>query len=165
VAGLEIAKYKGSRKAAIALLNIAFRLKNPRIKSEFISYAVQVECEFIAVKLHKFFKHEEMSVAKTAIEGCAKLKSKRSVEPLIKLLQYLETLTMPSTVSSMAEQIARRKQAEKAQRLIPVVQNALKTITGENKPNAKDWMKWWKRNKKRLFQKKNKNERKKNKKN
>lgn len=163
-AGEQISKYSKDPKAADMLLTAAKnrRDKNPEAQVKCLRYAGDVGYKPVAPVFHTYFKNKSTDVAKEAVDSVAKLGCAVSVEPLIKLLRELEGsldntglggaglpggnlpgANLPGGVDAgRPEDELRKRQNE----LKPAVEKALREITGERWPSAKEWDKWWKAN-------------------
>jgi hypothetical protein len=157
-AGEQISKYSKDPKAADLLLTAAKgrRDKDPEAQ-------VKWDSSPSPPVFHTYFKNKSTDVAKEAVDSVAKLGCAVSIEPLIKLLRELEGsldntglggvgglpggnlpgANLPGGVDTgRPEDELRKRQNE----LKPAVEKALKEITGERWPTAKEWDKWWKAN-------------------
>ena len=110
----------------------------------------------------RYFKHETVNIAQSAIEAAGMLGSRTSISPLISLLKELDSIQddpntpggppmpgpgVPAGGGGNNEQLQRKRQ------LLSVVQQALKDITDERFNKPRDWEKWWQKNAKKFKEK------------
>ena len=162
-----LSKYKKNKLAAEAILNALSGQdqKEKDILEKFISFSADTECKEIAPKLCGLFGSKYVEVARAAVEGCGKIKSKNCVESLIKLVSDLEDVN-ESNVSGAGQpnmpgpgtsgQGQEDERVKKKRELLQPALGALRETTGERftrgKPNKdnppdKTWGGWWAKNK------------------
>jgi HEAT repeat protein len=102
----------------------------------------------------KDFKDKEYLVAQAAIRAAGKVRSRDSLAPLIDLVRELEKAegvnqggrsVKDSTAAGGPPAPGSNPQVDRAKALRPVVLKALKAITREKWPTAKEWEIWWDR--------------------
>ena len=85
----QISKYKKDKEAAETLMAATgSRDKETMVKC--IRYAGDVEYKGIVPKLVGLFRHKELDAAKESVDSCAKIRSKDSIDPLLKLWTELD---------------------------------------------------------------------------
>ena len=161
----QIGKYKKDKEAADTLLSAAGSRKDKDTIVSCLRYAGDTEFKGIVSKLTAYFRNKETSVAKEAVDSCAKVKSKDAIEPLLTLWKELDGikeekadkgggglgvggiggggLTGAGGVgASMQEEQLKRKRD-----LTPAVESALSKITGEDFKDLRAANDWWRKNK------------------
>ncbi len=159
-----LSKYKKSKIAAEAILGAlpAQNQKEKDILEKFISFASDTECKEIAPKLCGLFGAKYVEVARAAVEGCGKVKSKNCIEPLIKLVSDLEDVDESNVSGAGSPNMpgpgtgGQGQEDERVKRKRELQQPALaslREITGEKFTRAKGkqgeqgWYEWWAKNK------------------
>lgn len=188
-AAKEVAKYKESKEAANALADALTPLvSNPKAEKDVIEALFnafgEVGHKGTVDKIHPYIQHKITAIAKAAIQACAKVKSVKSVQPLIDMLKQLEAIQDPNKSAvgqgqppggvpgmpqlpgggQVQQQQLQQDMWQRRQELTPEVRSALTGITGEAKALAKEWQDWWNKNGKSLKQKETQEEKKKEKK-
>jgi HEAT repeat protein len=142
------------KEAAVALLNaLGPNAREPGALAAILEAIGKVGDASNAPTLHRFFDEREPMVARASYAATAQIGSPASVDPLIEYLKKLETkaVAKPGSVDAnpngsgviVSGDYALRQRAEK---LIPEVNQALAKITGQAFGTAKDWQAWWSRN-------------------
>ena len=90
-----IGQYKNDPYAMGVLLDGALRNRNPKASVICLREAGNIGNRKMATKLHRFFTHKDVTVARESIEAAGKVGSKLSVDILLKLLNRLESIPEP----------------------------------------------------------------------
>jgi len=163
----QVSKYSKDRIAAEMLMAAAKSRRDSDGIIKCLRYAGDVGYKPIAPQFPAYFRNKNTDVAREAVDSLGKLGCAVSVEPLIKLLREIEgTLDntgvggvggLPGGVgggmpggnlpggaggAGSPEEEMRKRQTE----LMPAVQRALKSITGERWGTSKEWDTWWRKN-------------------
>ena len=159
----QIAKYKKDKDAAEALMAASgSRDKDVSVKS--IRYAGDIEYKGIVPKLVNLFRHKEVDIAKEAVDSCAKIRSKDSIDPLLKLWTELDGIKEDKsnsggtgglgglggggiTGTGGVGQSYQDEQLKRKRDLTPAVESALRKITGEDFKDLRAANDWWRKNK------------------
>lgn len=187
-AAKEVAKYKENKEAASALADaLAPLVSNPKADKDVIETLFnafgEVGHKGTVEKIHPYIQHKITAIAKAAIQTCAKVKSVKSVQPLIDMLKQLEAIQDPNKGAGgqgqppggvpgmpnlpggqVQQQQLQQDMWQRRQELQPEVLSALRGITGEAKALAKEWQDWWNKNGNSLKQKETQEEKEKEKK-
>lgn len=188
-AAKEVAKYKDNKEAAGALADaLAPLVSNPKVEKAVVEALFgafgDVGHKGSVEKIHAYIQHKVNEIAKAAIQACAKVKSVKSVQPLIDMLKQLEAIQDPNKAAGgqgtppgglpgmpnlpaggqAQQQQLQQDMWNRKQELTPEVLQALKIITGEAKALAKEWQEWWNKNGASLKQKEAQEEKEKEKK-
>lgn len=115
-----------------------------------------------AADVNKHVNHENLDVAKAAVEAAGEIKSASSFDPLIKAMRDCEEVLKPRQPGGnggggFGGGLGRmggpggnmqnfREMRERAQALKPLIQKVLLAMTKVNCQDAADWALWWKEN-------------------
>jgi hypothetical protein len=125
---------------------------------------LQEESAGSAIKNH--FEDKDPKIAGAAASAAGSLKSKTMVEPLIELLRECERIAKAATPAPAPPSTGKAPKAPKggagagganpsdpeaakrdrARNLIPTVQAALQTLTGQSLSGGDEWERWWGKN-------------------
>ena len=122
-----------------------------------------LEEESSGTLLKNHFDDRDTEIAQAAIAAAGALKSKAMVEPLIEELRDCEKKSkVPDAPPPSGKATKTPKggggggggatpnpdevKRQRAQQLLPAVQGALSTLTGQNLSASSDWEKWWSKN-------------------
>ena len=120
--------------------------REPEVQVEIFSALKELREESALGACYPHFEDKNFKVAEAAIGVTGALRSRRSIDPLIRLMKKL--LTAGDGVSSgdgsfdVPPDEALR---ERARRLEELASNALQSISGEKLSTAAEWDAWWKR--------------------
>lgn len=165
-AAKEAARYSENREAALALADalqslISNRSEIDLIEAFFDAFG-KVGCKPVVGRIHPHLEHKDTRIARAAIQACGKVRSYRSVEPLLNVMRHLEAIQNPNTArhlpggqvpgvpnlpggGSSAQWQAQWDLWNRRQELLPAVHAALKAITGESHATSREWQAWWDR--------------------
>ncbi len=156
-AGKEIAKFKKDVKAAQFLIQVARVEKVGDVAANFYKSAGATGARAAAkdlnpVLVYKDIKPELIPAAKGAIEATALFKSKDSIDPLIALLGELEKEKTEAEKAAQQPTVGGIPQDDKSKpqrhkELLDPAIKAIKAVTGEKFMTAKEYTKWWSKNK------------------
>jgi HEAT repeat protein len=150
----QIGKYEKNRDAAETLVATAGARREPDVIVKCLRYAGDVGYRPVAPKLTAFFKNRDVGVAREAVDSCAKLKSKDTIDPLLSLWRELDNIKeekdeggglgglgggLTGTNPVVDEQ--RKRKGD----LTPAVSGALAKITGQDFKAHKDALEWWRK--------------------
>lgn len=159
-----LSKYKKNKTAAEAILTSlsAQNQKDKDLLEKLVSFAADTECKEIASKLCALFENRNVEIARAAVDGCGKIKSKACIEPLINLVGQLEDID-ESNVSGAGQppmpgpggggQGQEDERVKRKRELLQPALASLREITGEKYTRAKrrqgeqTWQDWWAKNK------------------
>jgi hypothetical protein len=115
-----------------------------------------------AADVNKHVGHENLDVAKAAVEAAGEIKSASSFDPLIKAMKECEETLKPRDKGNGGgfggglgggrlggpggNMQNFREMRERAQALKPLIQKVLVAMTKVNCQDAQDWELWWKEN-------------------
>lgn len=152
----QLAKYKKSKEAGEALVKAAQALnsKEKDVASKLIGFSADTEAKELAKMYVALFRHKDVEVARAAVDGCGKVKSKDAVDPLIKLVMDLENVkedssggvggpSMPGPGGGGTAQ--EDEQVKRKRELLAPALSALRDITDEKWTKGKEWLDWWKK--------------------
>ncbi|HLY75648.1 MAG TPA: HEAT repeat domain-containing protein [Planctomycetota bacterium] len=122
-----------------------------------------LEEESSGTLLKNHFDDRDPEIAQAAIMAAGALKSKALVEPLIEELRDCEKKSKVPDAPPASGKVTRTPKGggggggssspspdelkrQRAQQLLPAVQGALSTLTGQNLSLSTDWDKWWSKN-------------------
>jgi HEAT repeat protein len=150
-----VSKYRKNKAAAEALLNASGPQKDKTVAAKMVQYAAETECREIAAKLTALFKHKDTEVARAAVEGCGKIKSKVCIDPLIKLVMELEAIDEnqggagqpPMPGPGGGGQAQDDERIKRKRELLSPALGSLRDITEEKWVKGKEWLQWWNKNK------------------
>jgi HEAT repeat protein len=110
-------------------------------------------------EINKHVAHENLDVAKTAVEAAGDVRSASSFEPLIKAMKECEEILKPRDRKDFGGGFGGgggrlgggnlqnyREMRERAQMLKPEIQKVLVAMAKVNCQDAQDWELWWKEN-------------------
>ena len=109
-------------------------------------------------EINKQLSHENLDVAKAAVEAAGEIRSANSFEPLIKAMKDCEEILKPRDQNNGGGFGGRgfggpgggmqnyREMRERAQTLKPEIQKVLVSMAKVNCQDAQDWALWWKEN-------------------
>jgi len=149
----QIGKYEKDKDASETLIAMASARREKEVVVKFLRYAGDVGYRPSAPKLAGFFKNREVDVAREAVDSCAKLKSKDSVDPLLGLWKELDGIKEQKAdglgelgggltgTNPIQDESQNRKRD-----LTPAVESALSKITGADHRTLKDANEWWRKN-------------------
>jgi hypothetical protein len=152
---------KDKKKAGAAL---AASLKPnealPEVQMAIIAALAQLADEIPFAETYKLYDAKEIAVVQAAIEAASVLKSKNSMDPLIKKLKAVDELLKPRDPQGGgrgfgggfgrlggADGQNPRELREQARMLQPILMKTLAGLTGYNCQDGKDWEDWWKEKK------------------
>jgi hypothetical protein len=156
-AGKEVAKFKKDVKAAQFLIQMARAEKTGDVAASLYKSAGATGARGAAKDLnptlvYKDIKPELIPAAKGAVEATGLFKSRDSIDPLIALLTELEKekaeadkAAQQPVVSGVPQDDKNKPQRHK-ELLDPAIK-AIKAVTGEKFMTAKEYTKWWSKNK------------------
>lgn len=152
----QLAKYKKSKEAGEALIKTALALgpKEKDVASKLIAFSADTEAKELAKQYVNLFRHKDLEIARAAVDGCGKVKSKDAVDPLIKLVIDLENVkedssggvggpSMPGPGGGGTAQ--EDEQVKRKRELLQPAFSALRDITDEKWTKGKEWADWWKK--------------------
>jgi hypothetical protein len=159
----QISKYKKDKEAAETLM-AATGSRDKDVAVKCIRYAGDVEYKGIVPKLVGHFRHKEVDAAREAVDSCAKLRSKDSIDPLLKLWIELDGIKEDKsnsggtgglgglggggiTGTGGVGQSYQEEQLKRKRDLTPAVESALRKITGEDFKDLRAANDWWRKNK------------------
>jgi HEAT repeat protein len=152
-----LAKYKKSKEAGEAILKTALALgpKEKDVASKLVEFAADTEAKELAKQFTNLFRHKDVEIARAAVDGCGKVKSKDAIDPLIKLVMDLENVRedsggagsppMPGPGTGGAAQ--EDEQVKRKRELLGPALSALRDITDEKWTKGKEWSDWWRKTK------------------
>ena len=136
--------------------------RDGEVQIAILSGLASLKVESSASAVEKLFDADDPAVAKAAVAAAGAIRSKKSVSPLISLLQYLEKVSKPlpapkpplaggygKTITRPAptESKSAREKRARATTVLPSVRGALQAITGQTTlKTGRDWSAWWSRN-------------------
>jgi HEAT repeat protein len=143
-----LGSFQEKRPQAAALLAEALtpNAREPEVEVEIFSALKELREESALGACYAHFEDKNFKVAEAAIGVTAAVRSRRSVDPLIRLMKKL--LTAGDGVSSgdgsfdVPPDEALRERARKLEEL---ASSALQSISGEKLSTAAEWDAWWKR--------------------
>jgi hypothetical protein len=109
-------------------------------------------------EINKHVNHENLDVAKTAVEAAGEIKSAASFDPLIKAMKDCEEVLKPRDRNAGGgfgggrlggpggNMQNFREMRDRAQMLKPEIQKVLVSMAKVNCQDAQDWELWWKEN-------------------
>ncbi|HYF00726.1 MAG TPA: hypothetical protein VEJ18_17525 [Planctomycetota bacterium] len=156
----QVAKYEKNKDAADALMSAASARREKDVIVKCVRYVGDVGYRGVTSKVVGLFRHKEVDVAREAVDTCAKLKAKDSVDPLLALWRELEQIKDDKDpnggiggglggglggggvagTNSIGDEQRKRKET-----LTPAVEDALGKISGETFKNLKEAQDWWRR--------------------
>jgi len=149
---------KSAAHALASALNSGSNQKEVEVQVALLTAIGRLGDESSGTVLKSHFDDKDEQVAAAAISAAGSLKSKAMVDPLIEELRDCEKKSkapdaptgkpMKSTSKggggSGVDPDALKRQ--RASQLLPAVQGALSTLTGQNLSLSSDWEKWWSKN-------------------
>jgi HEAT repeat protein len=164
VGEVRIAAAKGlgtqdDKKRAVTLLNAALapNAKELPVLAAILAALGKLGDESGVVEINKHVSHENLDVAKTAVEAAGEIRSATSFEPLIKAMKECEEILKPRDPKDFGKggfggrglggnMQNYREMRERAQMLKPEIQKVLAAMAKVNCQDAQDWELWWKEN-------------------
>ena len=149
------------KKRAIPLLVAAVQpnAKEPPVIAAIVSALGKLGEETGVAEINKHYSHENLDVAKAAVEAAGEIRSASSFDPLIKAMKDCEEVLKPRDRQNGGGFGNRgfggpggnmqnfREMRERAQTLKPEIQKVLVAMAKVNCQDAQDWELWWKENK------------------
>jgi len=149
------------KKRAIPLLAaaVAPNAKEPLVLAAIVSALGKLGDEAGAAEINKHVSHENLDVAKAAVEAAGEIRSGSSFDPLIKAMKECEETLKPRDKNNGGgfgggrfggpgggNMQNFREMRERAQMLKPEIQKVLVAMAKVNCQDAQDWELWWKEN-------------------
>ena len=148
------------KKRAIPLLAaaVAPNAKEPLVIAAIVSALGKLGDEAGAAEINKHVSHENLDVAKAAVEAAGEIRSASSFDPLIKAMKECEETLKPRDRQNGGgfgggrfggpggNMQNFREMRERAQMLKPEIQKVLVAMAKVNCQDAQDWELWWKEN-------------------
>lgn len=148
------------KKRAIPLLTAAVtpNAKEPLVLAAIVSALGKLGDEAGAAEINKHIAHENLDVAKAAVEAAGEIRSASSFDPLIKAMKECEETLKPRDKNNGGgfgggrfggpggNMQNFREMRERAQMLKPEIQKVLVAMAKVNCQDAQDWELWWKEN-------------------
>jgi HEAT repeat protein len=149
------------KKRAIPLLVAAVQpnAKEPLVVAAIVSALGKLGDEAGVAEINKHVSHENLDVAKAAVDAAGEIRSASSFEPLIKSMKECEEILKPRDRQNGGGGFGRggfggpggnmqnfREMRERAQMLKPEIQKVLVAMAKVNCQDAQDWELWWKEN-------------------
>jgi len=147
------------KKRAIPLLAaaVAPNAKEPLVLAAIVSALGKLGDEAGAAEINKHVSHENLDVAKAAVEAAGEIRSGSSFDPLIKAMKECEETLKPRDKNNGGgfgggrfggpgggNMQNFREMRERAQMLKPEIQKVLVAMAKVNCQDAQDWELWWK---------------------
>ena len=162
VGEVRIAAAKGlgtqeDKKRAIPLLTAAIppNAKELPVLTAIVSALGKLGDEAGVPEINRHLSHENLDVAKAAVEAAGEIRSANSFDPLIKAMKDCEEVLKPREQRRDDFGGGRfgggnmrnfREMRERAQTLKPEIQKVLVSMAKVNCQDAQDWELWWKEN-------------------
>lgn len=150
------------KKRAVPLLVAAVQpnAKEPLVVAAIVSALGKLGEEAGAAEINKHVGHENLDVAKAAVEAAGEIRSGSSFDPLIKAMKDCEETLKPRDRQNGGGGFGGgrfgggpggnmqnfREMRERAQMLKPEIQKVLVAMAKVNCQDAQDWELWWKEN-------------------
>lgn len=148
------------RKRAIPLLVAAVQpnAKEPLVLAAIVSALGKLGDEAGVAEINKHVSHENLDVAKAAVDAAGEIRSASSFDPLIKAMKDCEETLKPRDRQNGGgfgggrfggpggNMQNFREMRERAQMLKPEIQKVLVAMAKVNCQDAQDWELWWKEN-------------------
>jgi hypothetical protein len=150
----QIGKYEKSRDAAETLVATASARRDGETIVKCLRYAGDVAYRPVAPKLTTFFKNRDVSVAREAVDSCAKLKSKDTIDPLLGLWKELDAIQDDQAdgggLGGLGGGLGGANpllddQKKRKTELTLAVSTAFSKITGQDAKNHKEALEWWRK--------------------
>jgi HEAT repeat protein len=153
VAAKALGKFDIKKSLAVSLLAAALPANTPEIEVEEAIFAAFKELNDPSAlpTAYQYFETKQEKVAEASIRLTGEIKSRNSIDPLLKLVKKLQNAGEAvggGTTGNYGGQVvpADPELRARAQRLTGTAMKALEAITGEKFGNLHDWDAWWKRN-------------------
>jgi HEAT repeat protein len=152
---------KSAAHALSSALSAGANLKEPEVQVALYGAIGHLGDESSCTVLRSHFDEKDAQIAQAAITAAGSIKVKSMVEPLIDELRDCEKKAKsPQSSGSTPKRVKSAKNSgggepaldpeqqkrQRALNLLPVVQQALNTLTGQSFNTADDWEKWWSKN-------------------
>jgi len=144
-----VGSFQDKRPQATSLLmeSLAANAKDPDVQAEILSALKELHEEMALGTAYQHLDHKNVKVAEAAIGLTGAVRSKRSIDPLIRLMKKLVTAGDGVTSGDGNFDVPPDEAArERAKKLQSAASKALQAITGEKLSTASEWDSWWKRN-------------------
>ena len=148
------------RKRAIPFLQAAIppNAKEFSVLAAIIAALGKLGDEAGVADINKHISHENLEVAKSAIDAAGEIRSASSFDPLIKAMKECEDVLKPRDQKNFGGGLGGRfggpggnmqnfrDMRERAQMLKPEIQKVLVAMAKVNCQDSQDWELWWKEN-------------------
>jgi HEAT repeat protein len=153
VAVKAIGKFDIKKSLAVSLLAAALPANTMEVEVEEAIFTAFKELSDPSAlpTAYQYFETKQEKVAEASIRLTGEIKSRNSIDPLLKLLKKLQNAGEAvggSGTGTYGGQVvpADAELRARAQRLTAAAMKALELITGEKFGNLHDWDAWWKKN-------------------
>jgi HEAT repeat protein len=144
-----LASFQEKKAPATALLVDALgpNAKEPDVQAEILSALKELREEAALSAAYQYLESKSFKVAEAAIALTGAIRSKRSIDLLIRLMKKLATAGDGVTSGDGSFDVpADEAVRERARKLQSDASKALQSITGEKFSSVSEWDAWWKRN-------------------
>jgi HEAT repeat protein len=141
--------FQDKKPKAVSVLAeaIGYNTKEPEVEIAILSALRELRDKAALGVAYRYLDEKNEKIAEAAIGVTEAIKSRDSVEPLIKLIKHL--IGAGDGVSSgdgSLDAPPDSRLQERARLLDSAAQKALRAITGESFSSPREWEGWWKRN-------------------
>ena len=155
-AAKSLSAWSGDKKRVVVYLLNGSRAnaKDPTVLAAMLDALGGLGHPAAAREVNRHFKSRDLAIAKASVEAAGKIRVRESVQPLVKLLKFLEdgakSVSRPGGGGGKLPglggggNISDRNAQQRHRVVTPLVHKALRSITGEQISSRADWEIWYK---------------------